>query len=70
MSAVVDQLKSARHCAWASLRPAFDHAISLAHEAEYEAERAANVAMAHATPTYPPLVLRLAEAAPKEPDHA
>ena len=66
MSAVVDQLKSARHCAWASLRPAFDHAIGLAHEAEYEAKRAANVAMTHVAPAYPPLVLRLAEAAPKE----
>lgn len=66
MSAVVDQLESARSVAWASLRPAFDHAISLAREAEHAAERAANIAMTHAIPAYPPLVLQLAESAPKE----
>lgn len=70
MSTVVDQLETARSVAWESLRPAFDHAISLAREAEHEAARAANIVMTHVAPAYPPLVLRLAESSPKETDHA
>ena len=62
MSDVVAALCRGRELAWANLRPAFDHAIALAREAEYEADRAGNLAQTSVEPAYPPLVLALAEA--------
>lgn len=62
MSDIVTALRRGREVAWASLRPAFDHAIALAVEAEYEARRAGNLAQTSVDPAYPPLVLILADA--------
>lgn len=61
-SDTVMRLRYARSCAWADLQPAFDHAIALAKEAEYQADRAANEVQARIEPAYPPLVALLAEA--------
>lgn len=47
----------------ATLTPAIDHAIALAREAEYEADRSAIRAMGGVEPAYPPLVQMLAGAA-------
>lgn len=65
MSAVTDNLERARAVAWFDLRPAFDHALVVAREAEHEADRAANAVMSHVDPAYPPLVILLAQAAPQ-----
>ena len=67
MSAVVDRLRFGRGLAWAALVPVFDLAIAQAEQAEYEADRAANLAQASAAPAYPPLVMKLAESAGKAP---
>lgn len=61
MSDVIEKLKVGRGMAWSDLTPAFDHAIILAEEAEYAANRAANEAMTHVPVNYPPLVRKLAE---------
>lgn len=63
MSRVLGLLRTGRDLAWADLRPAFDHAIVLATEAEFEANRAASIAQTYISPAYPPLVLLLAESA-------
>lgn len=62
MTPVVLHLLRVREIAWASLRPAIDHALALAREAEYEAHRASNLAQTSVEPAYPPLVLGLADA--------
>ena len=64
MSDITDRLEAGRLVAWAALVPVFEHAIAVAREREYEAEYAANVAMSHVPPAYPPLVELLANAAP------
>ena len=63
MSEVVDVLRNGRKVAWKALIPAFERAIVLAEEAEYEADMAANTARCATEPAYPPLVLDLARAA-------
>ena len=60
-----DALWSVRGVAWASLRPAIDHAIVLAEEAEAAADRATLETRTQVYPTYPPLVEKLARAVPK-----
>jgi len=62
MSRILSLLHRGRDLAWADLRPAYDHAIVLAKEAEFEAERAQNLAQTGVAPAYPPLVRLLAEA--------
>ncbi len=66
MSDVVTRLYRTRGYVWQSMIPAIDHAIALAREADYEAERASNAVQAGIPPAYPPLVLMLADAAPDE----
>ena len=63
MSGTIRNLERGRSLAWANLRPAFDHAIALAKEAEYVAERQANEYAQNVPPAYPPLVEMLASAA-------
>lgn len=63
-SPTMSRLKTGRGLAWRALQPAFDHAIMLAEEAEHYAVRAQNIAMTGVDPSYPPLVLKLAESAP------
>lgn len=67
MSDIITRLEAARERAWADLRPAFDHAIVLAKEAEHDADRAMNIAMTGVSAAYPPLVLLLAESVPAPP---
>ena len=62
MSGVIDGLKAGREAAEAWLRPAFNHAIALAREAEFQAARASNEVQAYISPAYPPLVEMLADA--------
>lgn len=57
----MERLVRARDTAWFALQPAFDHAIALAKEAEYQGKRAANDVQAAISPAYPPLVVLLAE---------
>lgn len=61
MSAMTDRLARGRAMAWADLVPAFDHALGMARECEYLAAQAANLAMTHVDPAYPPLVTLLAQ---------
>lgn len=61
MSVIVQRLRFAREQAWPDLQPAFDHAIALACEAEYQADKAANEAQCAVRPAYPPLVSLLAQ---------
>ena len=61
MSTVIAQLKRGR-ASWPELMAAFDHAIALAREAEYQAQRASNEVQAHIPAAYPPLVSMLADA--------
>lgn len=63
MSDVMRDLLKVRSVAWAALIPAIDHAIALAREAEYEAERASNLVQVGIPAAYPPLVESLAAAA-------
>jgi hypothetical protein len=55
-------LQRGRSLAWGRLIPAFEHAIHLAMEAEYQANYASNQAQCGVDPAYPPLVLLLADA--------
>ena len=69
MSDLTDRLHTLRQSpagviTLARLLPAIDHALALAAEAEYEAGRASDWAMADISPKYPPLVRLLADAAP------
>ena len=57
----MERLYRGREIAWAALTPAFDHAIALAKEAEYQAARASNEVGAGIPPAYPPLVELLAD---------
>lgn len=64
---VVESLKASRvalsrSAAWATLVPAFDHAIVLAEEAEAQALAVSNATQVHVPPAYPALVLKLAAA--------
>jgi hypothetical protein len=61
VSETMERLTRARESAWFGLQPAFDHAIALAKEAEYQAGRASNEVQAGVSPAYPPLVVLLAE---------
>lgn len=61
MSTVIAQLKQGR-ALWPELMPAFDHAIALARESEYQAQRASNEVQAHIAAVYPPIVSLLADA--------
>lgn len=63
MSVTIQNLERGRDLAWANLRPAFDHAIALAKEAEYVAERQTHEYAQNVPPVYPPLVEMLASAA-------
>ncbi len=65
MSEVLRRLHALRVTAWPELRPAIDHAIALALEAEYSAARSSDLAMTYVQPTYPPLVQMLADGLPK-----
>lgn len=67
MSAIITRLAEARERAWPDLRPAFDHAIALAKEAEHDANRAMNIAMTGVDAAYPPLVHLLAMSVPAPP---
>ena len=67
MSDLTDRLRTGRGLAWAALIPAFDLAIAQAEQAEYEADRAMNLAQCGTSPAYPPLVVKLAEATPEPP---
>lgn len=67
MRDVIGRLQAARGLAWAALVPAYDLAIMQAEQAEYEAERAMNLAQCGTSPAYPPLVIKLAEAVPEPP---
>lgn len=62
MSEVVDALRRGRAVAWASLQPAFDHALALAMEAEHLASKTSQEYATYVTPAYPPLVRFLADA--------
>lgn len=65
VSDTMDRLHRARDTAWADLRPAFDHAIALAREAEHVADRLMNDAQfGPIYPSYPPLVELLAQSVP------
>ena len=71
MSAVTSRLRTLRRSlagvsALTRLLPAIDHALALAAEAEYEADRASNLVQSWINPAYPPLVRLLADAAPEE----
>jgi DNA-binding XRE family transcriptional regulator len=59
-SSVIEKLERVRGSVQPELRPALEHAISIAIEAEYVADRASNEVMAAVSPAYPPLVLLLA----------
>lgn len=61
---IIEQLRVAREFAWAGLVPAFDHAIVLAQEADAQASQLCMDFQTYVSPTYPPLVLKLAESAP------
>ena len=61
MSTTTDRLTAARDKAWRDLKPAFDHAIAVALECEYQADQASNMVLAAIQPAYPPLVRMLAE---------
>lgn len=61
VSETIERLVRARATAWMTLQPAFDHAIVLAKEAEYQADRASNEVLSHVAVAYPPLVVLLAE---------
>lgn len=67
VSELMERLTCARAIAWAALRPAFDHAIALAKEAEYQAARASNEVQSHVSPAYPPIVTLLAESCVQAP---
>jgi hypothetical protein len=67
MTEILERLHTGRGLAWADLIPAFDLAIIQAEQAEYEADRAMNLAQCGASPAYPPLVLKLAESVPEPP---
>lgn len=67
MSEVVAGLERGRAVAWSRLKPVFDHAISLALEAEHAADRASIESQTFVAPAYSPLVLLLSHAMP-EPD--
>jgi hypothetical protein len=58
---VSDKLHAARGVAWASLQPAFTHAIALAREAEYVAQKQSDEVQCNILPAYPPLVTLLAD---------
>lgn len=62
MSHVTDHLARLRSTFgyWAGMPAVLDHAIALAREAEYEADRASNLVQAGIAPAYPPLVELLA----------
>lgn len=62
MTETLQNLMRARDLAGPWLRPAFDHAIALAREAEWLADEASNKVQAGIAPAYPPLVALLAEA--------
>lgn len=59
MSEVVAGLERGRSMAWSRLKPVFDHAISLALEAEHAADKASMESLTLIAPAYPPLVLLL-----------
>lgn len=68
MSDITDRLHTLRRSlagvsTLARLIPAIDHALALAAEVEYEADRASNLALINVEPKYPPLVQLLADAA-------
>lgn len=50
VSETMERLRRARELAWARLQPAFDHAIALAKEAEYQSGRASISAEAGISP--------------------
>ena len=62
MTPTMNNLVRGRDLAWASLRPAFEHAMVLAKEAEHRAGTASTAVMQNIPPEYPPLVELLAEA--------
>lgn len=62
MTETTQALIRGRDLAWGTLRPAFDHAIAMAREAEYVAAHASNLAQTWIEPSYPPLVSMLADA--------
>lgn len=66
MSLMKTRLEIARERAWDELKPAYDHAIALAKEADYQAIRVTMDAMTHCSPAYPPLVELLADSAPEQ----
>jgi hypothetical protein len=66
-SEIMERLQRARGVAWDALRPAFDHAIVLAKEAEHQADWAANQVQTGVSPAYPPLVQMLAQSVPAAP---
>lgn len=70
MSEVMDNLVLGRSLAWDKLRPAFDHAIALAIEAEQSAASAENRSLRPAKPAYPVLVWLLAESVSTEDEDA
>lgn len=64
---VVERLSLGRELAleqWPKLVATFDHAIALALEAQYDANRVAQEAMTAVEPCYPPMVNLLAYASP------
>lgn len=58
---VSDKLHAAREVAWVKLQPAFDHAIALAREAEYMAQKISDDVQCNVAPAIPPLVMLLAD---------
>jgi hypothetical protein len=64
MSSMVDKLHAAREVAWGRLAPAFDHAISLAKEADFLADKASMECQTAIAPVYPVLVELLGESMP------
>jgi hypothetical protein len=66
-SIIVTRLRTGREKAWPELQPAFDVAILLAKQAEYEAERASTIAMTGIEPAHSPLVQALAESVEAPP---
>jgi hypothetical protein len=61
-SNVIQNLRRGEALAWASLKPVFQSAITLAEEAEYRAREASVSTKTNIRPAYPPLVLKLAAA--------
>jgi len=66
-SEIMERLQRAREDAWFALQPAFDHAIALAKEAEYQSARLSDEMQSHIPAVYPPLVELLAESVDPAP---